>query len=134
MDFKDLYIGQFAEMTKVFNLEDVKNFALLSGDINPVHLDENYAATTIFKKPIVHGFLWGSLVSALIANKLPGPGSIYIHQELNFKAPVFHGNEVTAKVEITDLRPDKKIITLQTTIIVNKNVLALDGKAIVKLI
>lgn len=134
MNFDDLYLGQTAIMKKVFSFEDVKNFAELSGDINPVHLNNEFAEKTIFKKPIVHGFLYGSMISAILANELPGPGSIYIHQELNFKSPVYHGDQVTAEVKITELRSDKNIIILETTCTVGENVQVLTGKAIIKLV
>lgn len=134
MKFEDFYLGQTATMRKSFSFDDVKKFAELSGDINPVHLDNEFAEKTIFKRPIVHGFLYGSMISALLANELPGPGSIYIHQELNFKSPVYHGDEVTAEVKITDLRSDKNIITLETTCTVSENIQVLIGKAIIKLV
>lgn len=134
MIFEELYLGQTAVIKKTFSLEDVQNFAELSGDINPVHLDVNFAENTVFKKPIVHGFLFSSLISAILANELPGPGSIYLHQELNFKSPVYHGDEVTALVKIIDLRPDKNIVTLETICSVRDNVLVLTGKALIKLI
>jgi 3-hydroxybutyryl-CoA dehydratase len=134
MIFEELYLGQTAAIKKTFSLEDVQKFAELSGDINPVHLDVNFAENTVFKKPIVHGFLFSSLISAILANELPGPGSIYLHQELNFKSPVYHGDEVTALVKIIDLRPDKNIVTLETICSVRDNVLVLTGKALIKLI
>lgn len=134
MKFEELYLGQMVKVKKTFHFEDVKKFAELSGDINPVHLDSNFAETTIFKKPIVHGFLFASLISAILANELPGPGSIYIHQELNFKSPVYHGVEVTAQVKIVDLRSDKNIVTLETICTVGDNVEVLTGKALIKLI
>lgn len=134
MIFEELHLGQTARVKKIFLLGDVQKFAELSGDVNPVHLDINYAEKTIFKKPIVHGFLYSSLISAILANELPGPGSIYIHQELNFKSPVYHGEEVTAQVKIIDLRSDKNIVTLETTCTVRDNVEVLTGKALIKLI
>lgn len=133
MDFEKLYVGQTASTKKMFTTEDVKLFAELSGDRNPVHLEVVFAENTIFKKPIVHGFLYSSLISALLANELPGPGSIYIHQELNFKSPVYHNEEVNAEVVIVDLREEKKIVVLNTTCAVN-GIEVLNGKAIIKLI
>ena len=127
-------IGDSAEMSKVFTYDDVKNFAELSGDVNPVHLDQTFASSTIFKKPIVHGFLFSSMISALLANKLPGPGSIYIHQELNFKVPVYHGEKVTAIVEIEEIKPEKSIYILKTECLKNDNEIVLTGKAVIKLV
>ncbi len=128
------FIGDSVEMSKVFTYDDVKKFAELSGDINPVHLDQTFASTTIFKKPIVHGFLFSSMISALLANKLPGPGSIYIHQELNFKGPVFHGEKVTAIVEIEEIKPEKSIYILKTQCLKNDGEIVLTGKAVIKLV
>jgi acyl dehydratase len=127
-------VGDKAEITKTFNLADVKLFAELSGDMNPVHLSKEFAANTIFIKPIVHGFLYSSMISALLANELPGPGSIYIHQELNFKLPVFHGEKVTAKVQIEEIKPEKSIFILKTECFKNDNEIVLTGKAIIKLL
>jgi acyl dehydratase len=127
-------VGDKAEITKTFNLADVKLFAELSGDMNPVHLSKEFAANTIFIKPIVHGFLYSSMISALLANELPGPGSIYIHQELNFKLPVFHGEKVTAKFQIEEIKPEKSIFILKTVCFKNDNEIVLTGRAIVKLL
>ena len=127
-------VGDKAFTKKAFSLEDVKQFAGLSGDINPVHLDEQFAAQTLFKKPIVHGLLYSSLISALLANELPGPGSIYLHQELNFKIPLYHNEEVTAVVEVTEINPEKNIYFLKTLCYKNETELILEGKAIIKLI
>lgn len=109
-------IGQYATSRSVFSKEDVMTFAALSRDTNPVHLDEAFAANTIFKKPIVHGFLYGSMLSALIANHLPGPGSVYMYQDMKFTAPVYYDEALVARVEITALDEKRKIITLDTTV------------------
>ena len=86
--FEDLHIGQEASIKKILREEDVIKFAQVSGDFNPVHLDENFAQKTIFKKRIAHGFLTASLISTVIASDLPGPGSIYLSQTIKFLAPV----------------------------------------------
>lgn len=125
-------IGDKASINKIFSFDDVSTFSKLTGDINPVHLNADYAKNTIFEKPIVHGFLFASLISALIANDLPGPGSIYLHQELNFKKPLFHGEEVTATVEIIEIKIEKKIFVLSTKCFKGEEVLILDGKAVIK--
>ena len=125
MTFLELTVGQNASVTKRFTDADVHTFAGISLDVNPVHTDEEYAKTTIFGKRIVHGILTSSLISAVLANKLPGPGTIYLGQELSFRAPVYLGDEITAKVEITELRTDKKIVKLRT-ICTNQ-----DGKAVI---
>lgn len=124
-------IGDFIEWKKTFTLEDVQKFAVISGDINPVHLDADFAASTQFEKPIVHGMLVSSLFSAMIANELPGPGSIYLHQSLDFKAPVFHNKEVVARVEITNIRIDKPVFELSTICADLEGQILIVGKAIV---
>jgi len=129
-----LMVGQEASISKSFTAKDVELFAELSTDCNPVHLDESYAQNTIFKKRIVHGYLYGSLISAIIGTKLPGPGSIYIHQEMNFKKPVFLNEIVTAVIKITEIKPEKSIIYLETICYKNENEIVLDGKAIIKLV
>lgn len=109
-------IGQFAESKASFSKKDVIAFSQISKDKNPVHLDENFAADSMFKKPIVHGFLYGSMLSALIANQLPGPGSVYMYQDMKFIAPVYYDEVLVAKVVITEMDGKRKIITLNTTI------------------
>jgi 3-hydroxybutyryl-CoA dehydratase len=134
MGITDYHIGQQEYLSKVFTLNDVRQFAKLSLDTNPVHLDEEYAKATFFKQRIVHGFLVGSLISAVLGNKLPGPGAIYLHQELNFKKPVYFGDEIKALVKIIDIKLEKSLLFLETTCYKNKTEIVIEGKAIVKLI
>ncbi len=130
----NLIIGQEATIVKSFTENDVEIFSKLSCDNNPVHLNEEYAKNTVFKKRIVHGFLYGSLISAVIGTKMPGPGSIYLHQEMNFKKPVYLNESVTALVRITELKPEKSLIYLDTFCYKNDNEIILEGKAIIKLV
>jgi 3-hydroxybutyryl-CoA dehydratase len=123
-------IGDTASIQKTFTEEEVLSFANISGDKNPIHLDENYAANTRFGKRLVHGILTSGLISALLGMELPGPGSIYIKQTLNFRAPVFIGDTITATVTITNIREDKPIITLDTTCTNQDEILVIDGQAI----
>ena len=106
--FEDLSIGMEASLAHTVTAQDIADFARVSGDVNPVHLDSAYAATTPFKQCIAHGILTASYISAVCGTKLPGPGCIYLSQTLNFKAPVFVGAEVIATVKITDLIPEKR--------------------------
>jgi len=106
--FEDLSIGMEASIAHTVTAQDIADFARVSGDVNPVHLDEAYAATTPFKQCIAHGILTASYVSAVFGTKLPGPGCIYISQTLNFKAPVLVGAEVITTAKITDLIPEKR--------------------------
>jgi len=131
---KNLYVGQEVSLSKAFTAKDVELFSELNLDFNQVHLDEKHVENTIFKKRIVHGYLYGSLFIAIIGTKMPGPGSIYIHQEMNFKKPVFLDEIVTACVKITEIKPEKSIIYLDTICYKNNNETVLDGKAIIKLV
>ena len=132
MKIDDFYIGQTASLKKVFNSDDVKAFAELSFDRNPIHLDEKYAENTLFGKRIVHGFLVGSLISAVFGTKLPGEGAIYLHQEMNFRKPVYHGQVITATVVVTNIRKDKSILYFDTICENEKGETVIDGKAILK--
>ena len=124
-------IGDSATRTKTITDEDVKNFAAATGDMNPVHLDDSYAAGTRFGKRIAHGMLTGSIISAILGNDLPGPGTVYLGQEFKFRAPVFIGDTVTARVEVIKYREDKRITTLHTTCTNQDGVLLIEGEAVV---
>jgi enoyl-CoA hydratase len=126
-----LRIGQRVSTTRVFSMDDVQTFAALSGDANPIHLDPEFARQSIFGRPIVHGLFTTSLFSRLLGEELPGPGTIYLGQSLSFVRPVFVGDEVTASVEVTNIRQDKPIVTLRTTVTTHDGI-AVDGEAVVK--
>lgn len=111
----ELKIGDTASLRRSFTDEDVRLFAQVSSDHNPIHLDEAYAAQTQFKQRIVHGALVSSLFSALLGEQIPGHGAIYMAQSVQFKAPVYLDMEVIATVEITAINPKKPIVTLSTT-------------------
>lgn len=129
---ENLHIGQSATYTKTFHDDDIRLFSTISGDDNPIHLDDEYAKQTIFKRRIVQGFLTGSLISAIIANKLPGRGSIYLNQDMNFLKPVFIGDTITAKVIIKDIDINKSYYFLDTFCLNQNNELVLSGSAKVK--
>jgi 3-hydroxybutyryl-CoA dehydratase len=101
--FEDLNIGMEASIVRTVGGNDLHVFASLTGDANPIHLDETYAKATVFKERIAHGMLSSSYISAVFGTKLPGPGAVYISQTLNFRAPVFIGDHVTATVRVSDL-------------------------------
>jgi len=128
---REVQVGDTAWMSKRVSDGDVRTFAEISGDRNPVHLDEAYAANTFFKQRIAHGALSGALISAVLGMLLPGPGSIYLSQSLNFKAPVYIDDEITAKVEVIAYRPDKRIVTLKTEVFNQDDKLVLAGEAVV---
>jgi len=123
-------IGDSASITKTFSDEDVRSFAEISGDKNPVHLDDEFAAQTQFKKRLVHGMLTAGLISAVLGTELPGPGSIYISQSINFRAQVFIGDTITATVTVTKLREGKPIATLETVCKNQDDVVVLKGEAV----
>ena len=106
--FEDLALGMEATYARAVTDADIIAFAGVTGDHNPVHLDAAYAATTPFKTRIAHGMLTAGYISAVFGMKLPGPGAIYVSQTLNFRAPVRHGDHVTALVRIVDLIPAKR--------------------------
>lgn len=124
-------IGDSATRSVLIDDARIRAFAQASGDENPVHLDDDYAATTRFGRRIAHGMLSASIISAILGNDLPGSGTIYLGQDVKFKAPVFVGDTVTAKVEVTAYREDKRIATLRTTCENQDGVLVLEGEAVV---
>ncbi len=110
---EEIEIGTKASYSKTCSAEDVRQFALLSGDVNPVHLDEEYAGNTQFGRCIAHGMYTAALVSAAVAVKLPGPGSIYLGQDMKFRAPVFIDDTITVELEVESVREDKPIVGLK---------------------
>ena len=125
--------GDSAEITKTIEQADIQSFADLTGDHNPVHVDEEFAKTTRFGRRIAHGMLTASLISSVLANKLPGEGSIYLGQTLQFVAPVFPGDTITARVTIKDIREGKGIVKLDTICTNQRDELVLRGEATVLL-
>ena len=123
--------GEKASRTTPITDEMIRLFADLTGDTNPVHLDEDYAAGTRFGRRIAHGMIAAGLISATLANDLPGPGTVYLSQTLQFKAPVFPGDTITTTVEVKNVRPDKPIVTLITTCKNQSDALVLEGEAVV---
>lgn len=127
--FEDLSVGMEASYAKTITDADIRAFAELSGDVNPVHLSDAFAAGTIFKKRIAHGFLTAALLSTVLGTKLPGPGCIYLSQSLKFRAPVYIGDEVVATTKITSLDPEKGRAVLACSCAVNGKPV-LDGEAV----
>jgi len=123
-------VGDSAAFTKVFSEEDVFLFAGISGDRNPIHVDKGFAAKTRFKERIAHGLLTAGTISAAIGMKLPGPGCLYLSQTLEFKAPVFPGDEITARVEIVEVISEKRL-RMKTQCFNQEKVLVIDGEAII---
>jgi len=126
--YEDLSIGQSASFAKTVTEADIVAFAGISGDFNPVHINEEFAQGTLFKGRIAHGMLSAAFISTVFGTRLPGPGCIYVSQSLKFKAPVRIGDTVTAQVELTALVPERKFATFKTTATVAGKVV-LEGEA-----
>ncbi len=126
-----LKTGDWAEFTKTISEADVYLFAGITGDLNPAHVDETYARTTFFKTRIAHGMLLAGLISTVIGTQLPGPGTIYVRQELDFLAPVRFGDTVTARAEVTEILAEKNRVRLKTTCVNQEGKAVVDGVALV---
>ena len=127
---RELKVGDTASITRLFTDEDVRLYADLSTDHNPVHLDEDFAKQTQFGQRIVHGMLVSSLFSALLGEHLPGHGTIHMSQNIQFKAPVYLNTPVIATVEIVNIREGKPIVTLQTTCVDESGKVLVTGEAV----
>ena len=126
--FEDLTLGMSRVFSKTITEADLLMFAGVSGDTNPLHLDEEFASRTRFGGRIVHGMLTASLISTLIGTKLPGPGCIYISQDLKFRAPVRVGNTVETRATVTEIEPSRRRVVLRTECTV-KGQIVLEGEA-----
>ncbi|MBX3480620.1 MAG: MaoC family dehydratase [Caulobacter sp.] len=127
---EDLTVGQSAEMTRTADERTIQLFAEVSGDNNPLHLDEDYAQTTQFKGRIAHGMLSAAYISAVIGTQLPGPGSVYMGQSLSFRRPVRVGDEVHTVCTIKDIDAEKGRVTIDTVCSVNGKAV-LTGEALI---
>jgi 3-hydroxybutyryl-CoA dehydratase len=127
---EDIEVGRTAERTHVVTAGDIDAFAAVSGDYNPLHMDEAYAVQTPFKGRIAHGMLSGAYISAALAGELPGAGSVYLTQTLNFKRPVRIGDEVHTRITITAIDERRARVTISTVCKVNGKTVT-DGEAIV---
>ncbi len=128
--FEDLEVGMSAAYARTIGPADLVMFAGISGDTNPMHLNEEYAAATMFEGTIAHGFLSSSFISTVIGTRLPGPGCVYVSQSLKFKAPVRPGDTVTARATVIELDPGRNRAKLRTTCTVGETVV-IDGEAVV---
>ncbi|MFX1533061.1 MAG: MaoC family dehydratase [Promethearchaeota archaeon] len=129
----EIEIGQSAELIRIITEEDIQKFGELSGDFNPVHFDEDWAKQTIFKSRIAHGLLSATFISTAIGMHLPGPGTIYLGQNLSFRRPVRIGDTITTRVEVIKKDDEKQRITLKTTCTNQEGELVIDGEALVML-
>ena len=128
---EDLSVGMSEGFAKTVTSDDIVCFAGISGDNNPIHLDDDYAASTPFKERIAHGMLSASFISAVLGTRLPGPGCIYMSQSLRFRAPVRVGDDVTATATIKEVDSERRRIILETVCRVGETVV-IDGEALMK--
>ena len=126
-----LSLGDTDQFSKTISESDIYLFAGISGDLNAAHVDAEFARGTVFKKRIAHGFLIGGLISTVIGTRLPGPGTIYREQTLNFLAPVYIGDTITARVEITERDTTKNKITLKTWCTNQDGKTVIEGRAVI---
>jgi 3-hydroxybutyryl-CoA dehydratase len=125
-----IHVGDSAEFAKTISESDIYLFAGVTGDFNPAHINEAYAQGTFFKTRIAHGMLAAGLISTVGGNMLPGPGAVYVRQELDFLAPIHIGDTITARVEVMEILADKNRVKLRTTCVNQDGKLVVDGMAI----
>jgi acyl dehydratase len=127
----DVHVGATASWSKTITSADVQAFAALTGDDNPLHVDETFARNARFGRPIVHGMLVASLISTVLGRYLPGPGTIYLSQSLEFVRPVYPGDTITATVEVIRVREDQPVVTLATRCTNQRGEEVVRGEAVV---
>lgn len=126
----ELHLGQEAKLTKTITEGDVFVFAGSTGDLNPVHISEEFAKTTKFGRRIAHGLIAATMIASVLGQQLPGGGSVYVSQTLFFKAPVFIGDTITATLTVIDMNVDRNRLTLKTVCTNQDNVVVLEGEAV----
>ena len=124
-------VGQTARRARRITMRDIELFTELTGDRNPLHLDEEVARRTRWGRIIVQGGITSGLLNAVVAEELPGPGSVFLHTDWSYRAPAHPGDELTAEVEVLEVRADKPIVKLRTTVTRQDGVTVLDGSALV---
>ena len=126
---EELKVGDKASFTKTITEADVYNYAGVTGDFNPAHINESFAKNTMFKGRIAHGMIAAGLISTVLGTRLPGPGCIYVSQDLKFTAPVYFDDTITATVEVEKLNVEKNRVILNTVCTNQKNNVVLKGQA-----
>jgi 3-hydroxybutyryl-CoA dehydratase len=126
----EISVGDWAEVAKTISESDVYTFAGVTGDFNPAHVNEQYASNTFFKRRIAHGMLSAGLISNVLGTSLPGPGAVYIKQELIFTAPVYIGDTITARAEVLEVVTDKNRVILKTICSNQDGTVVIDGTAL----
>ncbi len=127
--FEEINIGDKASFSKTISEADIYNFAGITGDFNPVHVNEEYAGKSRFKKRIAHGMLTASLISTVLGTDLPGANTIYMSQEVKFTAPAYIGDTLTAEAEVIEKNEEKRSLVLKTTVVNQDSITVVDGKA-----
>jgi 3-hydroxybutyryl-CoA dehydratase len=130
--YESIKVGDEASLARTITEAHIVNYAGISGDMNPLHVDAEYAAHSMFKERIAHGMLVAGLISAVLGTQLPGPNSIYLGQDLKFMAPVMIGDTITVMVTVTSKRDEKRIIKLRTTVCNQRGEMVIDGNAVLK--
>ena len=128
---EELNMGDTAEFGKTVSESDIYLYAGITGDLNPAHIDEEYAKKTFFKTRIAHGMLTAGFVSTIMGTRLPGPGTVYISQQVKFLAPVHIGDTITARAEVSEINTEKNRVRLRTTCTNQDGTTVLDGEALV---
>lgn len=124
------YVGQVAERTRTVTWEDIERFTDISGDRNPLHYDAEYAAATRFGGIVVQGGVITAILNAVGAEDVPGPGSVFLHTSWDYRAPVRPGDRITGRVEVLEVRDDKPVTTIRTTVTRDDGVVSVDGTAV----
>ncbi len=132
LSYDEIKTGDDASLSVTITEAHIVLYAGITGDVNPVHVDAEHAKESVFGERIAHGMLVGGLISAVLGTKLPGPNSVYLGQDLRFKAPVKIGDTVTVVVTVTEKRDDKRIIKLETTVLNQRGEIVIDGTAVIK--
>jgi 3-hydroxybutyryl-CoA dehydratase len=130
--YEYIKVGDEASLARTITEAHIVNYAGITGDMNPIHVDAEYAAHSMFKERIAHGMLMAGLISAVLGTQLPGPNSIYLGQDLKFTAPVMIGDTITVVVTVTGKRDEKRIIKLRTTAYNQRGEMVVDGNAVLK--
>jgi acyl dehydratase len=129
--FDEIELGESAILERTLTWEDIELFAVMSGDVNPAHVDEEYARSDIFHAIVAHGMWGASLISTLLGTRLPGPGAIYLEQTLHFRHPVIIGDTVTVSVTAADKDPQRHRVTLECRCVNQRGETVIDGTAVV---
>lgn len=126
----EIAVGDWAEVAKTISESDIYTYAGVTGDFNPAHVNEQYARGTFFKRRIAHGMLSAGLISTVLGTHLPGPGAVYLSQELKFTAPVYIGDTITARAEALEVKADKNRVILKTICTNQEGVVVIEGTAL----